>query len=77
MSIYTINGHNGNIVTHVLPSHDLVIKKPGHSVLELVAFDVVKSCDGVFRAEYGGWIIPARKVSRAYLLLGNKCKKIS
>jgi len=77
MSIYAINGHEGNFVTRVLPSHDVVIQKPSHSVLELVAFDIVKSCDGVFRAEYGGWIIPSRKADRAYMLLGSKCRQIS
>lgn len=77
MSIYALNGYEGNVSTRVLPSHDIVISKPSHAILELAAFDVVKSCGGYFRAEYGGWIVPAKNVGRAYSMLDRKFKKIS
>jgi hypothetical protein len=77
MSVYVLQGYESNVTTRVLPSHDIVISKPSHSILELAVFDVVKACSGVFRAEYGGWIVPAKNVSRAYSMLDRKFKKIS
>lgn len=77
MSVYVLQGYESNVTTRVLPSHDVVISKPSHSILELAAFDVVKACSGVFRAEYSGWIVPARNAGRAYAMLERKFKKIS
>ena len=77
MSIYVLKGYDSKVSTSVLPSHDIVISKPSHAILELAAFDVVKACDGYFRAEYGGWIVPAKNVNRAYSMLERKFTKIS
>lgn len=77
MTIYVLNGYDCKVSTSVLPSHDIVISKPSHAIPELAAFDVVKACGGYFRAEYGGWIIPAKNVGRAYSMLEKKFKKIN
>jgi hypothetical protein len=76
MSIFIVNGMDGQIRTTQLPSGDMAVAGPGSGPLEQIIFDICR-WDGRRNPAYGGWIIPREYASRAYNKLLDRCIRIS
>ena len=76
MSIYRIDGIEGQIITTTLPSGDVAIACPNSGPLEQIVFDLCR-WSGRRNANYGGWIVPMSKAGYVKLRLAEHCKLVA